>query len=55
MPGRMKAARHDTKSIIAPTNTGATELPMFPKTPLKPRVMPRLRAEATIHAMPTGW
>ena len=54
-PGTMKAARHETKSIIAPTNTGAAELPTFPKTPLMPSAMPRFRAAATIQAMPTGW
>ena len=55
MPGMMKAARHDTKSIITPTNTGATEFPTLPKTALMPRVMPRFRAEATTQAIPTGW
>ena len=55
MPGIRKAIRQEKWSIMTPTNTGATELPALPKTPLMPRLMPCLRAEATIQAMPTGW
>ena len=55
MPGIRKAIRQEKWSIMTPTNTGATELPALPKTPLMPRLMPCLRAEATSQAMPTGW
>ncbi len=53
-PGMMKAARHDTQSIMTPTKTGPSALPPLPKTPLIPSVMPRFFALATSQAMPTG-
>ena len=54
-PGMMKAARHEPRSIMAPTNTGPSALPALPNTPLMPSVMPCFFAQATTQAIPTGW